>query len=197
MKIKLTYIYIAAFVFIVAALVIFSPDNSTEKKDFSSMEIPNDEMREGTPPTEQPPSKSNVSESVLHEMEKLKIQIDENPSDTLSMRKYAELLSAGHRADEAVDYYEKILTINKRREDILSALTFLYFDLRKFNEAEKTVERILKVNPKSTEALFNLGAISANKGNTAKARKVWKDLIEKYPESDEADLARSYIKKLR
>ena len=77
------------------------------------------------------------------------------------MRDYADFLSASHKMNEAITYYEKILEINPKRADIHFALAVIYFNKQDFQKCEDENNKVLTFDPKNQMALYNLGAIAA------------------------------------
>jgi tetratricopeptide (TPR) repeat protein len=126
----------------------------------------------------------------------LKEEVEENPKDTLKIREYADFLSAAHQPDEAINYYYNILSVNPKRSDILFSLAYIYFNKKNYDKAEDLVNKVLLYEPDNTEALYNLGAIAASKGDKQKARTQWEKLIKNYPGSNASKLAESSLKKL-
>lgn len=198
MKIKPLYLYGGILLLAILFLIFFSSNNdSGHTGELSTNEMPDDDIHKGLKnPTEGPPGKENVSGEVKHQLEMLKKSVDENPNDTLKIREYADLLAAAHHPEEAVIYYYTILNVNPRRTDIISSLAFVYYNQKDYNKAYDLTGKILLYEPNNTEAMYNLGAISATRGNKAEAKKNWEELIKKYPGSKESKLAENSLKKL-
>lgn len=189
-QMKTSYIYIAAVVIAVAVLVIFT--NMDKKKD-NTKDMTNKEMsnNEGTP------SKSNVNEKVLKQLDLMKEDMSKTPNDTSKMRILADLLTTSHKPDEAISYYDQILKKDPKRKDILFSLAFAYYQKKDFNQAEETTNRILKLDKNDLQAQYNLGAIAASKGETAKARELWVRFIQEHPKGELSDLARNNLTQLK
>jgi tetratricopeptide (TPR) repeat protein len=142
------------------------------------------------------PTRANVNENFRKQLENLKQKIEVNPKDTLALREYADLLNEGHKPLEAIQYYEKILSFNPKRTDVLFNLSIIYFNNKDLNKAEEFTNRILSFDKNNDQAHYNIGAISAAKGDREKARTIWEDLIKKYPGSPTAILAASSLERL-
>ena len=111
MKIKPLYIYTIGIVVIVFILVFFSSNDDSTKTESQSLteQIPDDDIHKNlNPPGDNSPSSNNVRDNFKQQLDKLKKIIDENPNDTAKVREYAEMLSAAHKSQEAIDYYNKI-----------------------------------------------------------------------------------------
>jgi len=200
MKVKPLYIYAAIIILAILFLVIFASKDKNEQNagtDFSTKNLPDDEIHKGLQnPSTQTPSKENVNENFKHQIEMLKKAAEENPSDTLKMREYADLLFAAHKAEEAIPYYQKILKVNPKRIDILFSVSFIYYNKKDFDKSEEITNQILKADKKNQQALYNLGAIAIAKGDIQSAKKIWTRLIEEYPSSETSELAKNSLNKL-
>ena len=199
------YIYIGGAV--LAAVLIFIISQSSEVKtgnvpappvaNITDKTMPQDQIHKGLQnPLSQPPDKNNVMAGIKQHMDELKKAAEEHPRDTLKMREYADFLTAAHQSDQAVIYYNKILKVNPRRTDIMSSLVFLYFSANNLNEAEVYTNKILAVDKDNVEAIYNLGVISANKGDRVKARQLWSKIVSNYPSSSLAEKAKVSLAQL-
>jgi tetratricopeptide (TPR) repeat protein len=144
----------------------------------------------------QNPSGSNVSEEVKHKIEVMKKLVDENPTDTLKMREYADFLAAAHKSEEALLYYQKILNKDKKRKDIYFSMTFIYYNKRDLAKAEEITYQMLKLFPDDPMVNYNIGAIEATKGNKDKAREIWTKIIKDNPNDPTSELAKNSLNKL-
>jgi len=193
MKIKTTYIYltiIAAVVIWGVFILIKEPATRTKTKQIPVMpKAAHNQFNSSLPK----PTKSNVNKSFLNKLSSLKKEIEKNPSDTLSMREYADLISLSHNPEEGNKYYLKILKINPKRIDILFALVSNYYNLRKIKKAEKFNNKILKISPNNAGAMYNRGIFLALKGKTKEAHKIWETILRKFPNSP---IAKSALKNI-
>lgn len=199
-KIKPLHLYGALVVVAVLFLIIFTSSEDSGSKNLTNLtdqQMPDDDIHRGLQnPMSSPPGRDNVSSEVKHQLDILKKAVDENPQDTLSIREYADLLASAHRADEAIIYYYKILNINPRRPDIFFSLAFIYYQKKDYDKVEDVTNKILFYEPDNAQAKYNLGAVSAVKGEKEKARRIWEKLIKDYPNTDVSDLAKSSLEKL-
>jgi len=160
--------------------------------------MPSDELHKGlNNPAAQPPTKDNVSEGFKHELNALENQFKMNPNDTSVLRQYADLLAVSHKQDESIPLYEKILKKNPKRSDILFSLSFIYYNKGDFFNAEEMTKKILIYDKNNTQALYNIGAIAASRGDSQKAREVWNKLIAEFPTSESSVLAKESLSKLK
>lgn len=198
LKFKPSVVYPVLLVLLICVVVIFSQTNifKQDKNQTSTEQMPNDEVHKGLKDKNTPHSMMNVSPEFKHQMEQLKKNIDNNPNDTLKIREYANLLAASHQPDEALKYYDMILTKAPKRTDILFEKSKIYYAENKLDEAENVTNSILKLEPENPLAQYNLGAIAATKGDKEKARKIWNEVIKKYPKEEVSELAKKSLEKL-
>ena len=202
MKIKPVYIYLPLALIAIIFLVIVSQqsDTSTETTSTNTSangQIPNDDVHKGLQaPGSSSPSKDNVNENYKHQVEMLEKDIKEHPNDTLKLRQYADLITAGHRGQDAIQYYNRILKVDPKRRDIYFALTFIYYSEKNFDKAEDLTKKVLDLYPQDKQAMYNLGAIAFAKGDKQKCRTIWEKLVKDFPNSDAANQAKSSLEKL-
>lgn len=200
MKVKPIFIYLGVFLVFVAAVIFFS--KSTQKSNSATeinqqAQMPNDDIhgKMKSQGNGDVPSKSNVMEDAVQKINTLKTAYEQNPNDTASVRNYADVLLA-HKPDEAIKLYEKILRVNPKRTDILLQLTFVYFNQGDIKKADEYNSRVLTIDNNNLIAKFNVGGLAQAKGDEKKARAVWQDLSNKYPQTEVGKLAANIIKQL-
>jgi len=199
MKFKPVTIYLA--VFAVAVILIFffagSGDSNEKAMNDPHANLPKDDIHSKLgDQTGEMPSKENVSQKFKQKVAELKSILEENPSDTASMKELADLQYMAHSMDEALQLYKKILTFNPNRTDVNFAIGVIHYNNKEFDEAEKVVKGVLKYDPENMVAMYNLGAISNARGDKNSAVKYWQSIIDKYPKTHEAFLAQTAIKKM-
>lgn len=196
MKIKPVYIYLS--IFVVAVLIIVTTSNTSNQVNndaIDSQAMPDDEIHKGLQ-NQTAPGKGNVASNIIHQMEMLKKAVEENPNDTVQVKKYAELLASAHNPQKAVELYKSILVKDPNRIDILLGITFAYYNMRDMDNAEVYTKKVLSIDKNNLEANYNLGAIEAGRGNKAKAKEIWENVIKKFPNSSVAQIAENSIKSL-
>ncbi len=201
MKYKILLMYIGIISAVSIALYFSVDTNQLEnipKISSSNAQMPQDEIHKNLNKNalKVKPTKDNVSQSVVHNLEMMKKKLNENPSDTLTMRKYADLLTDSHKQNEALKYYEQILKTDPGRIDILFDLSYLHFNKFNYLKAEELTNEILKLDKNNLRAQYNLGAIYATRGFIKQAEKIWENLSKNYPNTQMASLANESLKKL-
>jgi len=188
MKIKPLYIYGILAVAAILFLIFFTSRSGSESN--LTEDMPQDEIHKQMN-TETPPGKGNVSDEFYRQLEMLRKDVEENPSDTAKLMSYADYLTAAHQFDSAIPVYQEILAKNSRRTDVYFALTFIYYTKKEFSKAEEVTNKVLGYDKNNLQAKYNLGAIAAAQGDKEKAKKIWTKLLEENPGSREADLAKT------
>ena len=193
MKFKPIYLYGLLLAAVVIVLIFVVQENSNETVNINrdqSQNMPDDQVHKQLQNQDSnSPSKKNVTESFKKKLSELKTTVGNNPEDTLVMREYADLLTASHKMDEAIVYYNKILEKNKRRTDIYFSLSLIYYNKNDFVNAEDQNKKVLRYDAQNQMALYNIGAIAATQGDIAKAKDLWDKVIKIDPKSETGNLA--------
>jgi len=197
MKFKMIYLYVGLIIMLILFLTIeennfFDKTNTKKVLDNSNTVVNTKSMN----PDKKTPTKENVNKDVYHKIEKFKEAIVKNPSDTLMIRKYAELLALSHKSNDAIKTYDMILEIDPKRTDVLFEKSFIYFSKLNYIDALEATKDILKIEHNNSKAYYNLGAIYASIGNKKEAKKNWNFIVNNYPDAQEAKLAKESLKKL-
>ncbi len=201
MKLKPVYFYLGLVIIVIIFLVISTQNGG--KKDLTlntnteNKEMPQDKIHKGmNPPGQQAPSKSNVSGDILKHMEFLKKEVEKNPDDTAKIREYADFLYMAHQTDKALPLYQKLAKLSPENSDVHFSLAYIYYNKHELDKAEKEMDVILSYDKNNPQALYNKGAIIAGKGDKDRAQKIWNDIVNKYPGTEAAQLAKSALEKL-
>lgn len=202
MKFKTTYIYPIVIVLVFIGVIIFSTDGSEEKVSITGemgqgdRQMPQDSIHQNLGSGMGGSSMGGLSDEYLNRINMLRNSVRENPNDTAAMRQFADFLSASHKPDSAIMYYERILEKDIGRTDIMLGLTAVYYSKDNLQKAKEYTELILDKNRNNIQAKFNLAAIEASMGNETKAKTLWQLVIEEKPNSRAADLAKDALNKM-
>ncbi len=207
MKIKPLYIYLIITAIVVFAVIMISTSTSTEPEkvtmppnhqEMTKNQMPEDEIHKGMKTDgSMAPSKDNINKEAIHQFEMLKKAYESNPSDTAKAKAYAEMLAGGHKPEEAIKIFESILARDKKRVDVLLLLTMVSYNMQNYDNAEKYTLKILAIDKNHLEATYNLGAISASKGDNEKAKKIWRDIIKRFPNTQAATYSQTALDNLK
>lgn len=195
MKLKPIYIYL--IIIAVALITIISISSSEEVNRSADLNnIPNDEVHNSIMQQGGEPTGNNVNSEIFDRMKKYEDQITQNPSDTATMKKYAELLFAAHKQEKAVELYEKILSADPNRIDMLKTLSIIDFNKGDFISSKTKIAKILSLDPKNPEALYNMGVIETKIGDIQAARIQWENLLKFHPNTKMSDKAKESLARL-
>ena len=139
----------------------------------------------------------NLRPDIMAKLNDLKKSVEDSPNDTLKMRELADFYFESHKPDDAMLYYNKILAKDSRRTDILHNMTNIYYTQKEFGKAEEVTSRILSINKDDVFAHYNLGAIYATQGNTEEARKIWNEILKKYPKNPLKELIQESLSQIK
>ncbi len=192
------YFYLMIAVLSVIFL-IFIIRNNPNNQNRSSMEnphknIPDDSIHKNLFQGFSP-SKENVSEAFRKKLRELENKLKSNPGDVETATELGDLYLSAHQDKKAIEVYETVR--NKLQTESLFNLTLAYYNIKNFDKAEEVTKFILKKKPDEYRAIFNLGSINATKGNKELARKYWNEVIEKFPDTEEAKQAREFLARLK
>jgi len=200
MKFKAIYLYGILAVVAVTILIVVGTQNASNPGQPSitnDQTMPDDDVHKQLKNQgSTTPGKENVSEEYKRKLAGLRQAVDNNPSDTLAMREYADFLSASHKMNGAISYYEKILEISPNRADIHFSLAVIYFNMQEYQKCEDENNKVLTFDPKNQMALYNIGAIAATRGNKEKAKEYWNNVISINAQSETGQLAKESLTKL-
>lgn len=200
LRIRPVHVY-GLLTIVVAIVLIISAWNSTSEDGVITdtvNDMPADDLHNNIRnKMSQTPGSSNVTSETLGKLEELKNRFEAMSDDTLRIREYADFLVMAHRQSDATPLYEKILIRDSGRIDILFSLTFIYYDQRNLSKAEELTNKILIKDPDNVQAIYNSGAIEASRGNSVTARKIWEDLISRFPYSETTELAKTSLNQLK
>jgi len=200
MKFKPIYLYGTIAVIAIAVFVVVEVQ---DKSNSNQAPIPDEQMMPSDDVHNQlknqsgtSPGKENVSEDYRKKLADLEQAVNENPTDTVALRKYADYLTASHKMNEAILYYEKILAADPKRSDIHFSLAVIYFNKQNFDKCDSENEKILEYDPQNQMALYNLGAVAATRGLKEKAEDYWNKVISINENTETAQLAKESLSKL-
>ena len=196
MNARLVYFAIGAILIAVVALFIFLPDDSSTTVEPAATS----EMPEGHPDVgnqNMPGGVGKVRGEFMEEYNRLKEKVEkQDPADTSEVLVYARMLLSAHQAKDAVTYFKRYLKAVPRDIPVMLDLSVAYFESKQPEKAEETTKRILAIEPANTTAMYNLGALYAELKRNSEAKATWQKLIERYPDSPDAQRAKQFIEQL-
>ena len=118
----------------------------------------------------------------------------DNPALNLQMGN--ELFDIGNYR-ESVVYYRRVLDIDSMHIPARIDLGVCYFNLNLTDSALIEMKKALEIDPGHVRGLFNIGVIYYNIGRNVEAQKYWEQLIRQHEASQEAQLARQMLEKIK
>jgi len=119
------------------------------------------------------PGNGNVSEEFRNELAALKQQLAATPDDLTVLGRLAVMHRSAHQPEQAAAYYERYLAIEPANRQMRLDLAQCYAAMQRWDAALDASLSLLEINPEDPVAMYNIGAIHANRGDFSEARKWW------------------------
>ena len=128
----------------------------------------------------------------------LEATIAKNGRDVESRVQLGDLYFDAERFSDATKWYQEALTIDPKHVNASTDLGIAYYYMNQPDRALEQFARSLAIDPKHTKTLLNIGIVRAfGKQDLEGAAKVWQDVIDIAPASQEAAMARQALQGLR
>jgi Flp pilus assembly protein TadD len=131
-----------------------------------------------------------------HELKELAVQLQKKPGHTPVLLRMAQLEREKGALDDAAGHLRDAVKGEPSSQDAHLELGRLLYERNDVNGAIAETERVLALNPKHVDALYNLGAIYANLGNAERARSYWSKAVAADPVAESSRKAQDGLKKL-
>lgn len=131
-----------------------------------------------------------------HELKELAVQLQKKPGHTPVLLRMAQLERDKGALDDAAAHLRKAIEGEPSNQDAHLELGRLLYEKKDVSGALAETEKVLELNPKQVDALYNMGAIYANLGNTARARSYWSQAVSVDSSADSGRKARDGLMKL-
>lgn len=130
--------------------------------------------------------------------EPLLTQLQSNPNDVDTLAKVGNIYYDGQAYPQAIQYYEKALTIQPKNADIRTDLGTAYWYTGDADKAIANFERALTVQPNHPGTLFNLGIVKwQGKKDPKGAVVVWEKLLQTNPDYAQKDQVQMLIERAK
>ncbi len=143
-----------------------------------------------------PASSSNSTADRVHELKALQEELAKKPEHPPILLRMAQLSSELGKPADAISYLERLVKADPKNVDGRLELGRLLYESNDVQGSMRETAKILEINPKQVDALYNLGAIYANLNNAATARTYWTRAVASDPGSDSGKRAREGLEKL-
>ena len=125
-------------------------------------------------------------------------QLKNNPKDFDTLTKLGNLYYDGQSYPQAIDYYEKALTVQPNNPDVRTDLGTSYWYTGEPDKAIANFEKALAVRPNHPGTLFNLGIVKWQGKNDPKgAVVVWEKLLATNPDYPQKDQVQTLIERAK
>ncbi len=130
--------------------------------------------------------------------EPLLTQLKSNPNDTDTLAKIGNIYYDGQAYPQAIQYYEKALTIQPKNADIRTDLGTAYWYTGDADKAIASFEKALAIQPNHPGTLFNLGIVKwQGKKDPKGAVVVWEQLLQTNPDYAQKDQVQMLIERAK
>ena len=124
----------------------------------------------------------------------LRTVAESDPKNVEARVQIANLYYDAERYDQAVPWYDQALKIDPKNVDVSTDLGVSLYQMNQADKALQQFDYSLKLNPKNVKTLLNVGVVRAfAKQDLDGAVKVWKQVVEIAPGTQEAQMAQRAI----
>ncbi len=146
---------------------------------------------------QQPPTPDQMKAMAEKKVAPLLEQLKQNPKDVDTLVKIGAFYMAAQQFDDARTYYQKAVDVNGSAEN-LTHLANAQAMGGKGDEALATLNKALQVDPKSANALYNLGMLKWQvKGDLNGAIACWETLVKTNPKHPQIEQVKELIKQAK
>jgi tetratricopeptide (TPR) repeat protein len=123
---------------------------------------------------------------------------EKNKSDGASRVQLGDLYFEAGRFPEASKWYEEALAADPKNVDASTDLGITYYYTNQADRALAQFDKSLAIDPKHVKTLLNIGIVRAfGKQDLQGAAKVWQQVVDIAPNSEEARMAQQGLQGLR
>jgi len=135
-------------------------------------------------------------ENLEHELKELGVQLQKRPGHTPVLMRMAQIEREKGKLDDAATHLREVVHNEPENADAHLELGRNLYEKGDLNGGISETETVLKINPKQVDALYNLGAIYANLGNTERARLYWTRAVQADANAESGRKAREALTKI-
>jgi len=134
--------------------------------------------------------------NAAHEKVFLAEQLIRNSTHAPILLRLAQLERQEGDLRAARQHLEQAAAVDSKQVDVRLELSLVCWELGDFAAAEEQNRAVLRIDPGQPDALYNLGAIAANRGDARQARQFWTAAQRRGVNSDAAEKSRRAIERL-
>jgi len=121
----------------------------------------------------------------------LKTIIESDPQNASAHTQLANTYFDAERWEEAIEWYEKSLTLEPNDADVSTDLGVSYYYTNRLDQALAQFDRSLAIDPEHTKTMLNKGIVLAfGRQDLRAATEEWKKVVQLAPDSPEGEAAR-------
>ncbi len=137
-------------------------------------------------------------ETIAKAAEPLLAQLKTNPNDSETLAKIGNLYYDGQIYPQAIEYYEKALSIQPNNVDVRTDLGTSYWYTGNADQAIANFEKALAIRPNHPGTLFNLGIVKwQGKKDPKGAIVAWEKLLQTNPDYPQKDQVQMLIERAK
>jgi Flp pilus assembly protein TadD len=124
-----------------------------------------------------------------HELQLLERDLQKNPDHVPVLLRMAQITRELGKSRQAVVYLQQAVELEPSNTDVRLELGRALWEAGDVEGALEETRRLLLEHPESADALYNLGAIHGNLGQSDLAKKYWEEAVSLDPDSESGRLA--------
>lgn len=125
-------------------------------------------------------------------------ELQSNPSDTATVIKLGNLYYDGQAYSQAIQYYEKAVSLQPDDADVRTDLGTAYWYIGDADKAIASFEKALTIRPNHPGTLFNLGIVKwQGKKDPKGAVVAWEKLLQANPDYAQKDQVQTLIERAK
>ena len=147
-------------------------------------------------PAVSPAAPVAAAENPDHELKALALELEKKPGHAPILLRMAQLERDKGKLEDAAGHIREAVKTEPSSQEAHLELGRLLYERNDVSGAISETEKVLTLNPKQVDALYNLGAIYANLGNVERARSYWSKAVAADPAADSSRKAKDGLAKL-
>jgi tetratricopeptide (TPR) repeat protein len=147
-------------------------------------------------PAASPPARAPVLDDA--QVKALTSVAEREPKNAQARAQLANLYFDADRYDDAIKWYSDVLTLTPNDVNVITDLGVSYYYTNNPDKALELFNRSLKLDPKHTKTLLNVGIVKAfGKQDLQGASEAWQQVLKIAPNSPEAQAAKRALDSLQ
>ena len=135
--------------------------------------------------------------NTTHEKVFLAEQLRRNPTHPPILLRLAQIERGEGNLRGAREHLEQAVVAEGKQVEIRLELGLVCGEMGDMAAAEEQNREVLRIEPGQPDALYNLGAIAANRGDVQSARAFWTEAVRRGRNSDAVEKSRQAIARLQ